>query len=574
MSLFLAFARPRPPRHRVLLWLGVVAATFAGVAAVTQTPKPTRAAAPTLSAVGLQTELRDNPLTPPGVHSVSSLAVASGKTVGIDGQVVATRDPDPGRSGRFLFRVARGGTTVAQIPRGVAPTAQGASVKGIVGTPFRHQIVASGSPLPTFVVTSGRLPPGISVDSATGLISGTPTEASGDAVSIRVSNGIGKHVDVFIAFRIGITPSISVKSYVHGVVGEPYNDNFTAAGFPEVGFTLTGGSLPPGLTIGLTDLDPVWNSTTKAIIGTPTQAGTFLFDLRASLHDDSTSFSTRPIQIVIDPPPATTTTVAPTTTTTVPPPLVPVPCPDLAGTAATSSIENYGWGLEGIDDGVYDPNRLGWHSDIFDTTTPTQAVCVQVDLGSVRDVSGVRLWPAHPTGYRPSDSFGFPLAYEVQLATQPDFSDATTVAKKTESSGEQMQLQDTPRKVGFALTQSARYVRIAATQLGPITASTYAFALAEITIIAPSQPGLMCSYPPPTATVGQPFRYAVTVFGEPEPVVSLRSGWQLPPGLTMDTSGVISGTPTTKGWYDFFLIAVGEWSIFMGQCVIRVVASS
>jgi hypothetical protein len=50
-----------------------------------------------------------------------------------------------------------------------------------------------------------------------------------------------------------------------------------------------------------------------------------------------------------------------------------------------------------------------------------------------------------------------------------------------------------------------------------------------------------------TATVGTAYSFAYTAQGTPAPTFSLLSGSQLPPGLTLSTSGVISGTPTATG---------------------------
>jgi hypothetical protein len=51
----------------------------------------------------------------------------------------------------------------------------------------------------------------------------------------------------------------------------------------------------------------------------------------------------------------------------------------------------------------------------------------------------------------------------------------------------------------------------------------------------------------PTATLGLPYTFTYTAKGIPAPTFSLLSGSQLPPGLTLSASGVLSGTPTGPG---------------------------
>jgi hypothetical protein len=154
-------------------------------------------------------------------------------------------------------------------------------------------------------------------------------------------------------------------------------------------------------------------------------------------------------------------------------------CPGLKGQAASSSIEASGWSLNKIHDGVTIASDLGWHSATSSVATPTSPVCVQMDNGAVLKTLGVTIYPAHPSGYTPGTSFGFPQAYSIQVATQPDFSDGVTVATRTESADQQLSMVDSARVIPFNVAIPARYVRVVATTLGSI-GTTYAAALAEI----------------------------------------------------------------------------------------------
>lgn len=76
-----------------------------------------------------------------------------------------------------------------------------------VGVPFSYTPTSSGSPAPTFAVTSGALPAGLSLDTATGRISGTPTTPGTSTFSITASNGTAPEVTT--AFTITVQPVLA-----------------------------------------------------------------------------------------------------------------------------------------------------------------------------------------------------------------------------------------------------------------------------------------------------------------------------------------------------------------------------
>jgi hypothetical protein len=62
---------------------------------------------------------------------------------------------------------------------------------------------------------------------------------------------------------------------------------------------------------------------------------------------------------------------------------------------------------------------------------------------------------------------------------------------------------------------------------------------------------------PPVAPIGQPYSFQFAVTGWPTPTVVLEPGSTLPPGFSLSTSGVLSGTPTQTGIFDFIIVANG-----------------
>jgi alpha-tubulin suppressor-like RCC1 family protein len=73
---------------------------------------------------------------------------------------------------------------------GVAPTiTSGPPPGGTVGAAYAYTVTATGSTPITWSVTSGTLPPGLTLDSGTGTISGTPTTSGSFTFTLQAANG-------------------------------------------------------------------------------------------------------------------------------------------------------------------------------------------------------------------------------------------------------------------------------------------------------------------------------------------------------------------------------------------------
>jgi hypothetical protein len=148
----------------------------------------------------------------------------------------------------------------AVLPVLTADTPPGATV----GTAYSYTFVASGPPAPTFTVTTGALPGGLTLNSATGVLSGTPT-GSGTFV-VTATNFAGSIVTASITIVAAAVPVFTAHTPPPATIGSPYLYTFAASGPPAPTFTVTTGALPAGLTL---------NAVTGVLSGTPTGSGTF-----------------------------------------------------------------------------------------------------------------------------------------------------------------------------------------------------------------------------------------------------------------------------------------------------------
>ncbi len=180
--------------------------------------------------------------------------------------------------------------------RDVAPqitTAASAAIPLSVGS-VRIPVAASGAPAARFSLTGA--PAWLSVDPATGVISGTipPLTAGRFTFTVTADNGVGAPATQ--AFTLDVTgpPVVVTPSRpLPGNVGLPLGTTLAAhGGAGAIAWTVAGGQLPPGLVL----------APNGQFGGTPTQVGSFTFTARAT---DSAApapdSATEPVTVIVSP---------------------------------------------------------------------------------------------------------------------------------------------------------------------------------------------------------------------------------------------------------------------------------
>ena len=168
----------------------------------------------------------------------------------------------------------------------------------VAGEVYSTPGIASGGRFPyTYELYQSTLPSGLSLDSATGMVFGTPSQSGSQTYGLRVVDGQSYSSTTTPLCQVSIinaTPLIlSTTSLPTGLVSAFYSAGFSASGGLLPYYFTVNTSLPAGLTL---------NSSTGLISGTPLQTGTVGFTLR--LADSLEAVINRDFSIAITAPDA------------------------------------------------------------------------------------------------------------------------------------------------------------------------------------------------------------------------------------------------------------------------------
>lgn len=414
----------------------------------------------------------------------------------------------------------------------------GALPDGTVGALYSQMLTAAGG-LPPYhwAVSSGALPGGLSLNAASGQISGTPTVAGTFTFGVTVHDSAAPPQVDTVVYQIKVDAGLVPHTLLpDGVVGSGYVHSVTVTGGTAPYFwSVSVGSLPPGLSL---------IPTTGQISGTPTTPGTYPFTL--TVADSST-----PQLVAISSTSITIESVISSSTTSLPDGVVGSGYSQAV--SVSGGLAPYFWVISGgalpggltlspttgtIAGTPTTPGAFHFTVAIRDASIPPQVVFVpltitiQSDLvlvggalpgGSIGDPYSVALTPAG--GLLPYHWFtvGGSLPPGLSFSTVTGDITGTPIASGFYSFTVGVSDSSTP-----AQTVEATFT-IDVTQLLTITSSS----------------------PLPVAFVGTPYSDTLTAIGGSTPYHWVVSSGALPAGLALSGGGHITGTPLAPGTVTF-----------------------
>ena len=438
-----------------------------------------------------------------------------------------------------------------------------ATAFGIVGVPsgiatvgelYSVQFQGTGGAAPYSYWTSSVLPPGLSLGT-TGAVAGVPNRAGTyPAISISARDADGRIANSS-SFTVVVSNPLAVSwAAASGRVGDNYSSVPSTTGGHAPLFYVLNGALPGGLS---------FSSSSGAITGIPTTVGNFQVQIAVGDQDGrsaQTEFQT--ISVVpahVEPPLAISGSPATSGQVDV--------AYSASFSAAGGSGDGYAYDLVGapLPDGLTltpngvisgSPTTAATYAGIQIRVTDSEAHTALSNVFSIivapaplLQLSGnpsaaAQVGVVYSANFVAFDGSGAGYTFTSIGAPLPP---GLSLSKVSQA---QANIAGTPTYVG---TYSGLQVRV--TDSANHTSDSSVFA---ITVAAPAGPVLAVSGSPATfATVGATYSAKISATGGSGSgyVFALASGSLLPVGLTIDPSGLISGTPSTPQTSTFTLVA-------------------
>jgi large repetitive protein len=145
---------------------------------------------------------------------------------------------------------------------------------GEVNVAYSDQLTVTGGTSPyAWSVSTGTLPPGLTLGGSTGLLSGTPTTAGSYSFTVKVTDHSGLSDTQSVSMTIIAGPSLNFPAPPAGWTHTVYGDTLTeSGGTAPFTWSVSSGSLPAGISL----------SADGNLSGTPTATGTSSFTVQVT----------------------------------------------------------------------------------------------------------------------------------------------------------------------------------------------------------------------------------------------------------------------------------------------------
>ena len=413
---------------------------------------------------------------------------------------------------------------------------------GILGVAYSQTLEASGGTGPySWSIASGSLPSPLALSSA-GVITGTPTGVGSSNVTIRVRDS--NNVEVTKPFTVDVVLALIISTaspLPSGVPNVPYSQSFSAAGGIAPYTWNRVGNLPAGLTL----------STGGQISGTPTTAGTSNFTIQAFDSSTPPQNFQKPFALSI------ITALSITTASPMPP--------------ATTNVA-YSQTLAAAG---------GTPSFTWIVVPGSGALPAGMSLSPAGVISGTPTTPGTSNfTVRATDS-GSPAqtaekALSIVVSTPLTITTASPMPTGLQGVSYSQTLTATGGTAPYTWTRvsGALPTGLALSNTGVITGEPSELGLFNFTVnvVDSSSPTrstqgslqirikqflAITTTSVPGAAVGSSYSVQLQATGDP-PLTWSRASGNLPPGIDISAAGLLSGTPTSTGTFDFVVRVTNE----------------
>ena len=412
---------------------------------------------------------------------------------------------------------------------------------GRVSVPYTATLAASGgNGAFAWTIASGALPSGLTLDAATGILAGTPETCGAFSFVVAAADAADASnvATASLSMLIANAPvALAAQTVAPGRVSVPYTATLAASGGNGTfTWTIASGALPSGVTL---------DAATGILAGTPETGGAFSFVVAAADAADASNVATASLSMLIANAPVSVGGQAVASGR--------VSVSYSATLAASGGNGAFAWS---IASGTLPPGLTldGATGVIAGTPLVEGTYAATVTAADVAEPTNAASTPiAIVVGARPIAILTTSLpAGRATIAYSGSLNVTAGTVTWAISSGSLppgiVLNAATGAFSGTPTTGGTWTISVTATSTSDATnVVTGAFALAIVPGVKVTSPRTI-----PAGKVGVPYVYAVqaaNVVGVPK--WSLAGG-SLPPGMTLDaTTGVIAGTPTRTGTWNF-----------------------